>query len=171
MRKNLSTAFFLIMIATATLFTACDKSEDYKPPVQEATTSVFFAISNCYQATEFVDLVLTYTDLEGKSASVTITQTPYELRLSPITLPYNRTFTLTGTRKNGVAVDENATYDLGYGAALVYEEKNADGSINRTVYSPENKGAGKTTDLKGDKVEEYLTKHLIGSHSYTLNVK
>ena len=110
MRKNLRKAFYALFAVAiiSTTLTACNDNDDnIIIPTETTVPIVAFGIADYYQAIEFVDLTLSYTNVKGESVTETIIKTPYKVVLAPVSTPYTGSFTLTATRKSGVEIDEN----------------------------------------------------------------
>lgn len=145
MNKDIFRLGWLLMMCSLLLSSCGNDDDDVSSDSRVVTATVKYSMADRYDLPKYFDMVVYYTNGEGKEVSEVVTSTTWEKSLTKVPVPGVYQFRVVYTRNN--ASLEQDSYKFGVGLALSYTTSS--GTVKST-------GSSAEQTVSQGKVEEFL---------------
>ena len=164
MKKTIKTLAAVLCCALA--FTACTKDEPGNPTPETDLTPVAalmdYTLTMGEDMLNMCDITIEYYDTDGKVKNEALTKGSWEKRvLAP--LPASLGVRVKAKLKSGANPSSQESFTAAYGYDYMGYAVNSTGGVVSDVVG---RGSSTSMSMKGDKVEEWLTRHADGLFSF-----
>ena len=158
----------MLLLVTATVNVACSDDDEDKGGSQKVyvkTVKMSATVEPTADLLNLADITLSYTDDQGANVTQAVTSEKHTLNAEITKFPANGTVTYTLKPKTNASIDANKTYKLSKGVVINLTSLKSDGTKGVSYSS----GAPSTVDIRGNKVEEWLSKNAEKTYSVKID--